>query len=182
MPDEPAPTNPPPPRGADPNTDPPKPDPELSAPGLKALEEERAARRDADRQLKAAKAELETLKTQSMSDAEKAVAKAKEEGKTEVLAAANARLVKAEVRAAAAGKLDPTLAVRLLDLEDFKVDDDGEVDTKAITKAIDGLLKEHPNLAANGNGRPAGSADGGPRGGPGPQDMNTIIRERMGRR
>jgi hypothetical protein len=152
-------------------------DQQLGDAGKAALDRERSARRDAERQAKAAQRELEQLRQQSMSDAEKAVAKAKEEGKAEALTTANGRLVKAEVRVAAAGKIDPALAVRLLDLEQFKVDDDGEVDNKAIARAIDQLLKEHPNLAANG--RPGGSADGGPRGGPGPMDMNALIRSRM---
>ena len=95
------------------------------------------------------------------SDAEKAVVAAKAEGRTEALAAANERLVKAEVRIAAAGKLaDPADAVRFLDLADFKVDDDGNVDAKSIGKAIDQLLKDKPYLAPGHTGKPSGSGDG----------------------
>lgn len=124
---------------------------------------------------KKAMAELAKLKTDGQSEAEKAIAKAKDEGKAEATTSANARIVKAEVRAIAAGKIDPNLAIKLLDLDQFEVGDDGEVDEKAITKAIGDLLKQHPALAANGIGK--GSADGGARGGAsGQPDMNAWLR------
>ncbi|MCK8670997.1 hypothetical protein M1M07_07680 [Rhodococcus sp. HM1] len=67
----------------------------------------------------------------------------------EALAKANDRIVRAEVRAAAAGKLaDPADAHRFLDLSQFEVGDDGEVDQDEIAEAIDELLNEKPYLAA----------------------------------
>lgn len=155
---------------------------QLGDAGKRALDAERAARQTADRARKAAEKELETLRSQSMSDAEKAVAAAKAEGRSEALTAANERLVKAEVRIAAAGKLaDPADAVRFLDLADFKVDADGEVDAKAVAKAIDQLVKDRPYLAA-GTTKVQGSGDGGARGtSQTGVSMNDLLRQAAGR-
>lgn len=65
------------------------------------------------------------------------------------VADANSRILKAEVRAAAAGKLrDPGDALRFLDLSDVTVSDDGETDTAAITAKLDALLQQRPYLSA----------------------------------
>lgn len=78
-------------------------------------------------------------------------------------AKANQRIVKAEVRAAAAGKLaDPKDALRFIDTEQFEVDDSGDVDTEEIAEAIEDLLRSKPYLAAQGR-RFQGTADGGAR-------------------
>lgn len=70
--------------------------------------------------------------------------------KDDALKAANARILKAEVRAASAGKLrDPADALRYLDLSDISVSDDGEADTETLNSRIDALLKERPYLAAD---------------------------------
>lgn len=72
---------------------------------------------------------------------------------------ANDRIRKAEVKAAAAGKLaDPSDALRLLDLDAFEVSADGDVDEDAIAEAIDNLIKTKPYLAAQ-----SGAAQGGTR-------------------
>lgn len=64
---------------------------------------------------------------------------------------ANARIVKAEIRAAAAGKLaDPADALAFLNTNDFEVDDDGDVDADEIAAAIDDLVRRKPHLAAQG--------------------------------
>jgi hypothetical protein len=64
------------------------------------------------------------------------------------VAAANARVLHAEVRAQAAGRLaDPNDAVSLLDLTAFTVDADGIVDTDAIGAALDQLVASKPYLA-----------------------------------
>jgi hypothetical protein len=64
---------------------------------------------------------------------------------------ANERILRAEVKAAAGGKLaDPADAVRLLDLSQFELDSDGDVDEDEIAEAIDDLLKKKPYLAAQG--------------------------------
>lgn len=154
-------------------------DDKLREAGTKALTDERAARKRAEREAKEAKAELDKIRNAGQSEQEKAIAKAKAEGTTEALKTANARILRAEIKAAAGGKLtDPADAVRLLDLSDFEVDADGEVDSKAIAKAIDQLVKDKPYLAGNGAGNTTrGSADQGARGGGGSKpDMNAWLR------
>lgn len=77
-------------------------------------------------------------------------------------AKANSRIIKAEIRAAAAKKLaDPRDALRFLDLEQFDVDDDGEVDAEEIVDAIEQLIKDKPYLAAQSGRRFQGTGDGG---------------------
>ena len=181
------PTDPPEPK-TDP-TDPPEPTdpPDLGDAGKRALEAERSARKAAEKEAKRAKdleAELETLRTKHQSESERAIAAAKAEGITEERTRSNERIVRAEVKVAATGKLHhPADALLHIDLADFAVDDSGNVDTKSIAKAIDDLVKERPDLAAGDNGRPApGAANGGPRGAAvDTADMNAIIRERMRR-
>lgn len=90
----------------------------------------------------------------------------------------DARLVRAEVKAAAVGKLnDPTDALTFLDLTSFEVGDDGSVDEAAIASAIDDLVSKKPYLAAQGGGR--GSADGGARNGTGPTQLTEAEVQRM---
>lgn len=146
---------------ADPK-DPPAPDdPKLGPEGEQALAAFKDRARTAERDLKKIQKELEDLRSANATEQEKAIAAAKAEGKTEALEVANERLVKAAVTAAAAGKLaKPTLAVRLLDLDKFDVDEHGDVDTKAIESAIDALVKENPELAPAGR-RPAPLPGGG---------------------
>ncbi|MBP5915869.1 hypothetical protein ACH3XX_42405 [Streptomyces scabiei] len=77
-------------------------------------------------------------------------------------AKANTRILKAEIRAAAAKKLaDPRDALRFLDLEQFEVDDEGEVDVEEIADAIATLIKDKPYLAAQSRQRFQGTGDGG---------------------
>lgn len=60
---------------------------------------------------------------------------------------ANGRIVRAEIRALAAGRFaDPADAVVFLDVSRFDVDDDGEVDRDEIAAAIDELLARKPHL------------------------------------
>lgn len=79
---------------------------------------------------------------------------------------ANQRILSAEVRAAAAGKLsDPSDALTFIDLSQFDVDDDGEVDQGEIAAAIADLLTKKPYLAAQGGPKtpkadPSQGADG----------------------
>jgi len=76
---------------------------------------------------------------------------------------ANARIVRSEVRAAAAGKLaDPKDALTFLDLSQFEVNEDGEIDAEEISDAIDELIKSKPYLAAaTAKPRFQGTGDGG---------------------
>lgn len=156
-------------------------DDDLGDKGSKALDAFKSRARAAEREAKAAKAELDALKTQSMSDQEKAVQAARAEGEQAALGTATKRLVNSEVRIAAAGKFsDPADAVRLIDFDDIKVGDDGEPDTKQIARLVDALLKEKPYLAAGP--QPGGSFDQGARTtAKSGDDMNARIRQAAGR-
>lgn len=77
-------------------------------------------------------------------------------------AKANTRIVRSEVRAAAKGRLaDPRDALTFIDLDQFEVDENGQVDEDEITDAIDDLLKNKPYLAAATAKRFQGTGDGG---------------------
>jgi len=133
--------------------------------GKKALDAMKAERNAAREAAKKAADELATLK--AAAEGREAEHKAQMEAqrvKDEALAAANERILKAEVRAAAAGKLsDPADALRFLSLSDFEVGSDGEVDASQVAKAIEDLIASKPYLAAQGGQRFQGSADGGAR-------------------
>lgn len=141
----------------------------LADAGKKALDAERKARREAARKLKAAEARVAELEAQGAAkkdgdDAQAAADQARRDAETAANAKANARILAAEVRAAAAGQLaDPSDAARYLDLSEFEVGDDGSVDSEAITEAISDLIKRKPYLAAKATGF-QGSGDGGARG------------------
>jgi len=97
-------------------------------------------------------------------EAEHAASVAAKKVQDEALDKANTRIKKAEVRAAATGKLaDPADALVYLDLSKIEVGEDGEVDSKAVNAAIDDLIKNKPYLAAQGKQRFQGNGDGGPR-------------------
>ena len=159
-----------------PATTPPPPAPEeLGDAGKKAIEEERRARRDAEKAARDAHAELEKLRAASLSDQERAVADARREGERVGLR----RIVEAELKAAAAGKLaNPALAAKLLDVDGFIPKDGDDVDGERIAEAVAKLLETDPYLAAPTApapstapaepsapaGRPNGTAPGGARG------------------
>jgi hypothetical protein len=149
----------------------------LADKGRAALAKERKARRDADKARKAAEKELADLKAANTAkkdgdDATAAAEQTRRDAEAAALAKANARILAAEVRAAAAGQLaDPADAARYLDLSEFEVGDDGSVDSEAITEAISDLIKKKPYLAAKAQGF-QGSGDGGARtGGSGPKQL-----------
>jgi hypothetical protein len=132
--------------------------------GKKALDAMKAKWKEAEAKAKAEAEARATLEAKiAGKEAEHQAAQEAQRLKDEALAAANERIKKAEVRAAAASKLtDPQDALRFLDLSEFEVDSDGAVDSAQIAKAIDDLIASKPYLAAQG-GRFKGSADGGAR-------------------
>lgn len=82
-------------------------------------------------------------------------------------AKANTRIVRADLKAAATGKLaDPTDAALYIDLSAIEVDEDGETDEEELAELIDALLERKPHLAAvDGGGKPKfGAHNGGVRG------------------
>lgn len=89
-------------------------------------------------------------------------AKAQREIESQALAKANGRILRSEVKAAAKGVLnDPKDAFLYLDLDQFEVDDDGNVDSEEIADAIEELIKSKPYLGAAKAPRFQGGGDGG---------------------
>jgi hypothetical protein len=75
---------------------------------------------------------------------------------------ANARILRSEIKAAAAGKFaDPADALAFIDAAQFEVDENGDVDAGEISDAIEELLTRKPHLAATARPRFQGTADGG---------------------
>jgi hypothetical protein len=152
--------------GGETDTDDPEGAEALGDPGKKALDTMKGklkAERERRRALEARLAELDQPAAGEQPDQEALVRQAEQTA----LARVNERIVRAEVRAAAAGKLaDPADAYRFLDLSQFEVDSDGNVDADDVAEAIDDLLKSKPYLAAQG-GTPKprfqGTADSGAR-------------------
>jgi thioesterase domain-containing protein len=147
---EPKPNEPAPPNSPGPD---PKPETDWKAEARK-WEERAKANKDAA-------AKLAEIEAANQTEAEKAAARAEAaEKRAQEL---TDRTVRAEVRSLAKGRLvDPDDAPRFLDLKAF-VDDDGNVDEAAITKAIDDLVEKKPHLAESDSRRFKGSADGGHR-------------------
>lgn len=85
--------------------------------------------------------ELEELRKASMSDQEKAVADAVALARTQTLAEVGSHLAAAEVRVAAAGRLDDAQLGTLLDSIDLTrfILDDGSVDTDKVKALVDGI-------------------------------------------
>lgn len=91
------------------------------------------------KELRAAQAELEKVRTANLSEAEKAIAEAEAKGRTAAQTEFGQRLVRAEFRAQAAGRiagLDDLLDD--LNLAKF-LGEDGEPDIKAIEKRVKAL-------------------------------------------
>lgn len=136
----------------------------LGEPGKKALDtmkQERNAERERRQQIEAEhaalKAQIEGRDVEHKAEVER------QRIRDDALKVANDRILKAEIRVAAAGKLaDPADALLHINLTEFAVSADGEVDTAAIAAAIDQLITTKPYLAAQG-GRFQGAGDGGAR-------------------
>lgn len=141
----------------------------IKDPEKKRLSDEAAAHRNRAKTEKerADKAEAELRK---ITDKDKSEL----ELKTREAAEATERATKAEARAlemsvelaffksGVAGRLeDPSDALRLLDLDDIKPDDDGKVDTKAIQTRVEDLLKKKPYLARKSDGDDGGAGQNG---------------------
>ncbi|MFX4294096.1 hypothetical protein [Streptomyces bohaiensis] len=106
-------------------------------------------------------------------DATDEAAKEKLAAEDAALAKANGRILRAEIRAAAKGRLaDAGDALRYLDLSEFEVGEDGEVDIDEIEAAVDKLVKDKPYLAGKQKPSFEGRGDGGAAGrGSGPKQL-----------
>jgi hypothetical protein len=139
---------------------------QLGEAGKAAIDRERASAREANRlksaaeqRAEAVEAELAQLREANQSEAEKATAKAVKEATAAAVAQGNQRLVRAEVKAAAAaaGFHDARDAALLLadKFGQIKVGDDGQVDENAVKALIEDLAKDKPHLVmkpGGGNG------------------------------
>jgi hypothetical protein len=126
----------------------------------KALAAERKAHKEASKRLRELEQERELA---NKAPDEQALELARREAAAEATTKANDRIVRAEIRAAAATRVkNPALAVKLIDTSAIEVDDDGEVDADALASAIDTLLTDYPELAVTAPG--FGSADQGAKG------------------
>lgn len=143
--------------------------PDLGDAGKRAIDAMKAERNAAKQQAAELKAQLDDLRAKDEGrEAEHAAQLAAQKVRDEALAVANDRILKAELRAASAGKLaDPADALRFLDLSSFEVGDDGAVNADAITAAIQDLITKKPYLAA-ATAPKFGSADAGVRNGAAP--------------
>lgn len=136
---------------------------QLGDPGKKALDTMKGKLKAEREKRRALEQQLAERNTNGDQDEQAARVRQAEQA---ALARANERIVKAEVKAAAAGKLaDPADAYRFLDLSQFEVDDDGNIDADEVADAIDDLIKTKPYLAAQGGStkRFHGTADSGAR-------------------
>jgi hypothetical protein len=135
---------------------------QLGDAGKKALDAMKAKMRAERDKRKAAEAERDTLRNGAKKEGEPSADEIRREAEQAAAAKANARIVRSEIRAAAAGKLaDPKDALTFLDLTKFEVDENGEVDSEEIADAIDELLRNKPYLAAATAKRFQGTGDGG---------------------
>jgi len=123
----------------------------------KALAAERKAHRDSERRAKALE---QQLADKDKPADEVALDTARREAREEAMKAANERVIRSEVKAAATGKIkNPAIALKLIDTSEIEVGEDGEIDASQIDDAITALLEEYPELAADG--RKFGNADQG---------------------
>jgi hypothetical protein len=136
--------------------------------GREALAKERKARREAAKEARELRAKVAALEAKQAAgaqqdEAQQQAEQTRRDADAAAIEKANKRILAAEVKAAAAGKLaDPSDAARYLDLTEFEVGDDGSVDSDAIAEAISDLISKKPYLAAKATGF-QGSGDGGAR-------------------
>jgi hypothetical protein len=134
---------------------------------VEKLRAEAAAHRTKLRKLEEAE---EKRKKEALSETERLKAEKEEAEKaaTESLTKANQRSIRAEARVQAleAGTNPQYVAglLKLSDLSDVEVDDDGEPDAKAVKKAIEASLKEYPMFKG---GATVGGSGGNPANGGG---------------
>lgn len=131
--------------------------------GKKALDAMKAQRNAERDRRKALEAELAELKAPKPAEgAQPDVEQIKAQAAREAQGKANARVLRSEIKAAAAGKFaDPADALAFLDVSKFEVDENGDVDADEIKDAIDDLLTRKPHLGAKSAPRFQGTGDGG---------------------
>jgi hypothetical protein len=148
----------------------------LGPAGEKALDEWKRRAKEAEKTGRAHAAKIKEIEDRDKSELQKASERA--EAAEKRVAAMADRAVRAEVRAmAAAAFADPSDAAAFLNPADF-VDSDGDVDTKAVEKALADLLKRKPHLAKEA--APPSFDAGARTSAAAPADMNALIRQKAG--
>lgn len=160
---------------------------QLGPEGEKALAAFKKRAREAEKQSKELADELAKIKDANKSEQEKALDKARKEATeaatADVTSGFQKRILNAEVKARAAGKLAyPDDAPRLLDLDVAELfDEDGEVKADVIDRALDALVESRPRLKADPHdGRPAGDDDAGKGSGAGKADAEKSVEDWIG--
>lgn len=126
-----------------------------------ALAAERKARRDEEKKRKAAE---QALADKDKPAEEAAIEAARREAEESAQARANERIAKAELRAAAAGKVSNLGALtRLVDISQIEVDADGNPSADDIEEAVTQFLTDFPEFAVDKSKFP-GTADQGSKG------------------
>jgi hypothetical protein len=148
---------------------------DLGDTGKKALDNERAARKESDRKFKVLEKEMEKVRSASMSEAEKAISEAEARGLKTGRAEGGTRLARTEFDALAGRRnpdFDTASALEYIDLSRF-VGEDGEPDATAIKAAVERLVPVPAGgpPSFDGGARTSASAKG---------DMNKIIRQAAG--
>lgn len=135
------------------------PEDELTKARRHARHYERESRKSSSR-IAALEAQIAELQQVGQSESEKAVAAAVAQARQETESAWRERFNRVAVQHAAeralAGKvsINPATALRLLDLSQVDVDEDGKVDQQALDSAVEDLLGELGELATpKSNGR-----------------------------
>ena len=130
----------------------------------KALKEERAARKNLEKELKVLKEAEEKRAREQMSEQERAI----EEAKSQVKAEYDAQILKARVEAKAASMNfhDPALALALVDASADASDDD-------LVSALEAIAADRPYLVKNGIPK----MDMGPRTGKDGQSVGAVTNE-----
>lgn len=150
---------------------------DLGDKGKQALDRMKADRNAARKEARDLKARLEALEQRSKPGGDDAIEAARREATAEATKSANQRILRTEVRAVATGKLaDPSDALAYLDLSDFEVDEDGEVDTDAISEAVADLLSKKPYLAAKRFQGDGDMGKGKQKQAPKPPSQNDLLR------
>lgn len=135
---------------------------QLGDAGKQAIDRMKAERNEARKE--AAKAREALAAAQAKAEGREVEYAAEKKAREDADARFRERVLKAEIKAAATGKLnDPADAMRYLDLSEFDVNDDGDVDAAAITAAIDSLVASKTYLAVQDGRRFPGTPDAGTR-------------------
>lgn len=126
----------------------------LGEAGKSALQAERTRARAAEARAKAAEKERDELREANQSESEKALAAARKEGEAAARATSAPKLVAAEFKAAAVGRMTAEqLSGFLEDLDLTKyLTEDGEVDTERVAKKVNLLAPEKSEQAPSFNG------------------------------